>query len=265
MRRRAEAVPDERRFVEYLRADGRRAGRRARRTGRARRSCPNRLQAILSELVAAQRLLALPGDFFLHVESATEAEQQLLDAVGRHHRQQPASPGMTLDQLRQACRFPRAVLEALLGRLKAAGRLVERNGRLALSEHRATLPDELAKQAAAVEELFRRAGFQPPSREEAAAAIGAPAATVNAIVETLRQHDRLMQVEEMFFHCEAVDRAKQILLAHLRKEGRLESVQFKYLLDTTRKFALPLLDYFDRVGVTRRAGNTRFLKGGKTP
>jgi hypothetical protein len=36
-------------------------------------------------------------------------------------------------------------------------------------------------------------------------------------------------------------------------------VDFKYLLGTTRKFALPLLDYFDRIGVTRRSGNTRFL------
>ncbi len=49
-----------------------------------------------------------------------------------------------------------------------------------------------------------------------------------------------------------------IQIEHLRKEGRLESVDFKYLLDTTRKFALPLLDYFDRAGVTRRVGNTRY-------
>ena len=41
-------------------------------------------------------------------------------------------------------------------------------------------------------------------------------------------------------------------MAHLRKEGQLESVKFKYLLDTSRKFAIPLLDYFDRIGVTRR-------------
>ena len=49
-------------------------------------------------------------------------------------------------------------------------------------------------------------------------------------------------------------------MAYIQKEGKLESVQFKYLLDTTRKFAIPLLDYFDRVGVTRRLGNTRYLK-----
>jgi selenocysteine-specific elongation factor len=66
--------------------------------------------------------------------------------------------------------------------------------------------------------------------------------------------------EGLFFHREAVDRAREILVEFMRKEGRLESVKFKYLLDTTRKFAIPLLDYFDDVGVTRRVGNTRYLK-----
>ena len=66
-----------------------------------------------------------------------------------------------------------------------------------------------------------------------------------------------MRVEELLFHKEAVARAREILVEHLRKEGRLESVQFKYLLNTTRKYALPLLDHFDRIGVTRSVGNTR--------
>jgi selenocysteine-specific elongation factor len=57
-----------------------------------------------------------------------------------------------------------------------------------------------------------------------------------------------------------VDRAREILVDFLREEGRLESVRFKYLLDTTRKFAIPLLDYFDKIGVTRRSGNTRYLR-----
>jgi selenocysteine-specific elongation factor len=62
----------------------------------------------------------------------------------------------------------------------------------------------------------------------------------------------------MWFHREAVQRAREILVAHFQKEGRLESVQFKYLLNTTRKYALPLLDYLDRLGATRRVGNTRY-------
>ena len=66
--------------------------------------------------------------------------------------------------------------------------------------------------------------------------------------------------EKLVFHEAAVARARELLVSHLQKEERLESVKFKYLLDTTRKFAIPLLEHFDREGVTVRSGNVR-LKG----
>ena len=84
---------------------------------------------------------------------------------------------------------------------------------------------------------------------------------VEKLVKVLREHQRLVSVGEgLLFHREAVDRARQLLDRAHQGKGRLESVDFKYLLDTTRKFALPLLDYFDRVGFLRRVGNTRYLK-----
>jgi ribosomal protein L9 len=58
----------------------------------------------------------------------------------------------------------------------------------------------------------------------------------------------------------AVEEAKARLVTHIRIKGGLESVKFKYLLDTSRKFAIPLLDYFDRIGLTRREGYTRYLR-----
>jgi selenocysteine-specific elongation factor len=64
----------------------------------------------------------------------------------------------------------------------------------------------------------------------------------------------------MYFHAEAVASARQAVVDYIEREARLESVQFKYLINATRKYALPLLDYFDRIGITKRApDNTRFL------
>jgi selenocysteine-specific elongation factor len=57
-----------------------------------------------------------------------------------------------------------------------------------------------------------------------------------------------------------VAEARTKLIRYLQENGQLESVKFKYVLDTTRKYAIPLLDYFDKIGVTRRAGYTRYLK-----
>jgi len=84
---------------------------------------------------------------------------------------------------------------------------------------------------------------------------------VQKILQILIEQERLVRVEkDLLFHSEAVEKARQLLISFIKKEGQLESVKFKYLIDTTRKFAIPLLDYFDRIGLTRRAGYTRYLK-----
>ena len=57
------------------------------------------------------------------------------------------------------------------------------------------------------------------------------------------EQEQLVRVDkDLLFHREAVERAQELLTEYIKKEGGLESVKFKYLLDTTRKFAIPLLD-----------------------
>jgi selenocysteine-specific elongation factor len=218
-----------------------------------------RLHEILSDLVRRQVIIPLAAKLYIHRDTAAEVEGQILAAVADFHRQWPESLGIPPDQLRQSLSIDRAVVDEIVARLKGDGRLAERSQRLALPEYRATFRDEDAKLLEAVEYLFREAKFSPPGREEVARQTGAAPSKIDKVLAILRDHQRLVQVEEgLWFHGEAVARAREILADHFRKEGRLDSVQFKYLLDTTRKFALPLLDYLDRLGVTRRVGNTRY-------
>ena len=98
------------------------------------------------------------------------------------------------------------------------------------------------------------------SREELIQYTAAAPQTVQRILRILIEQERLVQAEkDLLFHSEAVEKAREILVSFIGEQGSMESVKFKYLLDTTRKFAIPLLDYFDRIGLTRRAGYTRYL------
>ena len=270
LHQRADAVLDEARFVEYCvrHAESLAAGEAE--LGSRAKVLRARLQEILADLVKRQRAIALPGGLFIHQDTSAEVAGRIVECLGRFHRQSPGSPGLTMEQLRQdlqkeggtACLpLEKAVLEAAVASLVRDGRLVEQNQRLALAGHRPTFQDEEAKSLEAIEAVFRQRAFSPPSVEELVQQTGLARAAVEKAVGLLREHDRVVWVGEGFwFHRDAVDRARQILVEHIRNQGRLESVQFKYLLDTTRKYALPLLDYFDRVGFLRRVGNTRYLK-----
>lgn len=274
LKQRAEAVRMASRdggqqFVEYCvrQADGL-AARENELAARAK--VPRaRLKEILQELTGRKTLVQLPSGLYVHRDTAAEAGGRVLQIVRDYHRSSPESPGLTLEQLRQAAQLDRTVLDGLIGLLKSDGRLVLRNQRLAAAEHQATFKQEDTRHLEAIESLFRETGFHPPGVEEIVDKTSAAAKVVESLLKILVEHERLVQVAEgVLFHRQAVEQARELLVAHIQKEGRLESVQFKYLLDTTRKFAIPMLDYFDRVGVTRRSGNTRYLKstpGGKTP
>ena len=108
---------------------------------------------------------------------------------------------------------------------------------------------------------FRQRPFSPPGEQEIAEQMAIGPAELQRALRILVEQQRLVRADQrILFHADAVARAREIVVAHIKKEGRLESVRFKYLLKTTRKYAIPLLDYFDNSGVTRRMGdNTRYL------
>jgi selenocysteine-specific elongation factor len=256
---RAEATLDEHRFVEYCirRAESLAADEQSL---AVRTKIPrSRLREILAELTEKQTILSPLGGIYLHRQTAAETAENILHHITQFHRQSPERPGLPWEQLRKSIPSHKSVLEHLVARLVSEKRLVERGDFLALAEHQSTFRDEDAKLLDAVETLFRQKNFQPPSVDDVAKQTNAPPAKLQKILKILREHGQLVQVEEgMLFHRDALDRACALLRDHFQKEPRLESVQFKYLLDTTRKFALPLLDYMDKIGVTRRVGNTRF-------
>jgi selenocysteine-specific elongation factor len=259
LKERSEAVRDDVSFVEYSVRTA--PGQAARESDLALRTkLPlARVQGILTQLVDREQVIALAPKRYIHHQNASEIAARILELVGQHHRQSPESPGITLDPLREGLPLDHDVLDGMIRLLEHQGRLVPRRGRWAVPQHRATYREEDAQQFEMVKRQFRQQKFHPPGLAEIVEATGGPEAKIRKIVKTLCEHEELIQVADgMWFHREAVDEAGKILTDVLAQEGRLESVRFKYLLDTTRKFALPLLDYFDRIGVTRRDGNTRY-------
>jgi RHS repeat-associated protein len=112
-----------------------------------------------------------------------------------------------------------------------------------------------------VESLFQQLAFNPPEKTEIMSLCGLSAKNSEATLRLLVEHKRLARVDrDLCFHLDALAKAMQLAVDYLKKENRLESMQWKYLLDASRKYALPLLDYLDKIGITKRGpDNTGYL------
>lgn len=109
--------------------------------------------------------------------------------------------------------------------------------------------------------LFLETRFLTPRKEDVHARIGGPEKAVGRLLSYLIQTERLLDLGEgVIMHAEIVEESRQILLSYFRKNKSLDPGAFKGLIDSTRKYAIPLLEYWDRKGLTRRTGNSRTLR-----
>ncbi len=222
---------------------------------------PEQVRTIVSGLVHQGKVIEIAPKLYVHSDRVGELQKRLLDIVGQFHRSRPESPGIGPEQFYETSKLRKDVFECITRLLISQGKLIEKKQWLALPEHHETFSEEEQILLASTESLFGSRPFNPPQQQEVIERTAASAEQVEKILRILLEQGKLVQVErELLFHCEAIERARQLLTSFITKEGKMESVKFKYLLDTSRKFAIPLLDYFDRIGVTRPVGHTRYLR-----
>ena len=261
LRERAEAVTDEKAFVLYcLKAAG--LGAAAVEDISLRVKLPrDRTGRMLRELADAGDAVEISDGLFMHAAAAAEAAGRVRKALETHHETAPESPGLSPAAVADAAGLDQTVAGGVVERLTAEGDIARSGEYVALSTHEITVSGEDREVFEGVEALFREGGFKPPSVDGVIERTGFDAARVKKAVGSFLERGILVRVGEgLFFHRDAVAEAEKRLREYIRREGRLESVKFKYLLDTTRKYAIPLLDYFDNANVTVRVGYTRYLK-----
>ncbi len=224
---------------------------------------PEKVSEILSGLVTGKQALELSGGLYIHTEVFDQVSNFLLKNVEQFHAQNPQSPGIEKEQLfRQSC-MVKVIFDGVLERLLKNQQLIIRKDRFSLPQHCEQFDPKQQALLEKVEDMFRNKLFAPPKAEDTAAQAACGIQDVTRTIQLLIEQQRLVRVEQnMLFHADAVALARQRIIEHIQSEGQgcLESVKFKYLIDTTRKYAIPLLDYMDKIGVTRRVGNTRYLK-----
>ena len=111
-----------------------------------------------------------------------------------------------------------------------------------------------------VEQIFREAGCTPPPVEMVSRQVGAPPDAVWAMIQVLLEQGILVGLEgDLFFHRETVEHLARLLRHAIREKGSITVGEFRDLTRSSRKFAVPLLEYFDSIGLTRRVGDMRVL------
>jgi selenocysteine-specific elongation factor len=151
------------------------------------------------------------------------------------------------------------LLEDVLQRLAGDARIVVGSEGVRLAEHEVHLTADQKQALEAMVAIARRGRFSPPSLAAVLGAGGAQAEEARALLDIAVASGDLAIVGEHIYHRECLDEVAEMVRTHVRESGPFTIAELRDMTGSSRKYVVPLAEYLDQTGLTRRQGDLRTL------
>jgi selenocysteine-specific elongation factor len=225
------------------------------------------LQAVAAEARSNSDLTDAGGVFLSSVHYDTYA-RRVKDELEKFHKRDPLAKGFLRETLREKIFAHSApeIFTSVLATLESQNVLVSNKDTVRASSHSVDLSDQDRELKESFESVYKTAGVEAPSVEELMTRAGVASSGrqhARKILQLLIDGGTVIRIQgEMMMHSAAVENLKRKLVEYgaTKEPDRLIDVAtFKEIAGVSRKYAIPLLEYFDLVRVTRRAGDKRII------
>jgi selenocysteine-specific elongation factor len=193
--------------------------------------------------------------------------QRLLDALAREHERAPDMAGVERERLRRMtlATLPRPAFDALVGELVAAGALAQTRAWLHLPAHRASVSTADRALFDALKPLLDATPYNPPRVRDVFKATGTPEDTVRQLFKRIARAGELYPVaHDHYFTAAAVAQLAGIVADLGKAHGAARAAEFRDAIygdgGGGRKVAIQILEFFDRIGYTRRVRDDHMLR-----
>jgi selenocysteine-specific elongation factor len=130
-----------------------------------------------------------------------------------------------------------------------------------LAGHQVTLETDQSDLKEKILGIYAEKGLQPPYFKELVQMLETDPAKAKNVLMHLVDEGRVIRVkEELFFHAGAISDLKARLIDFLQKNQEINPGEFKEMTGASRKYTIPLFEYFDSENITIRVGDVRKLR-----
>ena len=202
-------------------------------------------------------------DIYVHNHHTTETEIMIVELVKDFHKKNPLKRGISKELLfaRLPVRIPQKLFNFVLERLSRSGIIVIDQDLIRSSDHKITLGKAEKAICKEIEKILISSGLKPPHLKDITAKISGTPEQQKDVISWMINDGILVKVkDDLIFHRETLMDLKVKLINYLTQHGEISPSQFKELAGISRKYAIPLLEYFDREKVTLRVGDFRKLR-----
>jgi selenocysteine-specific elongation factor len=225
---------------------------------------PHEVETILRKMIERGAVLLVDPERQKVVDARQyqKLREITLDQLKLFHQRFPMKSGLIKEELRTKlpAELDVKLFQILLNGLIQSKEAVLEKDKLRLPGHQLTSVDEkgLVKR---VEEAILKGGLQPPSSKELSEEWSEDEEGVRSVLEHLVHEETLVKVKSgMYFHRRPFEDLREKLITYLKRNKEITTPQFKEITGASRKFAIPLIEYFDQTKLTLRLGEKRVLR-----
>lgn len=191
-----------------------------------------------------------------------DLEDRVFRALGRLHAARPRQSAIPLSYLAAELgdlQSPALIL-GIVERLKARGKVVVEGRTVAVKGYEPRLSQAERRLKGELLEQIRQGGMSPPESAELTKAAGARGAVVPELLALLRDEQKVVEISpSLYIDFDVESKIRAEVVEHLSKNGVMTMAELRNLLGTTRKYAVPIGEHLDRIGLTKRDGDLRRL------
>jgi len=225
------------------------------------------LQEHLQHLLSQRTIIRVDREnrTFIHGSIFNGLCQKAIKLLESYHKSHPLKAGMSRQGLKSklAPSLSSKLFGLLIQDLTKSNTVIQEKEVIRLSGHRVALEADQKDVRHRIEQTYLQSGLQPPYFRDLVASLGQNSAHVEEILMHMLEEGTLVKVkEDLYFHRHVIDNLKNRLVSYLKANSEITTPQFKEMTGVSRKYTIPLIEYFDSTKATIRVGDIRRLREG---
>ena len=202
---------------------------------------------------------------YLHQVTFDKLIQKTTEHLAKYHADNPLKAGMPKEELKS--KFPQLtdpkVFNLVLNQMIKSDQISQEENTVRLSDHRVSLGADQADIRKKMQNIYKKGELQPPYFREVPKLLGVdPNHTKDVMLLLVEEGQIVKTKDDLYFHIDAITELKNRLVDFLKSNEEITTPQFKEMTGASRKYVIPLIEYFDASKVTLRVGDSRKLRGG---
>jgi selenocysteine-specific elongation factor len=233
------------------------------RTNLSEKNLDQHLQHLLSQRTIVQVDRENPR--FIHGSVFEGLRQKAVKTLEDYHKDHPLKAGMSRQGLMSMLSLSSSskLFSLLIQDLAKSNTVIQEREVLRLSGHKVALEADEKNVRYRIEQAYLQSGLEPPYFRDLIASLGQNSSRMKDILALMLEEGTLIKVkEDLYFHKRVIDHLKKGLVSYLKANREITTPQFKEMTGVSRKYTIPLIEFFDITKVTIRVGDIRRLREG---